>query len=384
MNDGRPSLRLTGGTVLMRGTLAQKPVSINGDRIAENGTQEVDVTGHMVLPGIVDLRSSAWRVLVDGNGSDAVAPALRASVRELARHGITTAWLSVGWMRGEALASPDVAEIAATVLPAIAQESGLSLKLRIEADTHLTELGDRLARLVATSSVAHLGMLPLYNLLTDVQALPPGAQSAWTGMRSAAQSHRDAIRRESAARSAGMPRHVCQLAAACDSAGIGFSSLYDRDAEAREYFRMLGAGFADAPLSRAAASSAVAMGDPVLIEARDAIGPTRHQAWIGEGLVGALLSGDTPSAPLRAALALEAAGLMPLQASWAMVSSAPAAIGGYADRGDIRPGNRADLILLDRATGHVAATLSGGRLVAGQGPLADKLAEHADLAMAAE
>ena len=44
--------------------------------------------------------------------------------------------------------------------------------------------------------------------------------------------------------------------------------------------------------------------------------PTRHQAWIGEGLVSALVSGDTPSAPLRAALALEAAGLMPLEASW--------------------------------------------------------------------
>ena len=384
MKDGRPSLRLTGGTVLMRGKLAQEPVSIDGDRIAADGTQEIDVTGHMVLPGIVDLRSSAWRVLVDGHGADAIAPALKTSARELARHGITTAWLSVGWMRGDLPARPDVAETAAVALPAIAQDTGLSLKLRIEADTHLTELGDRLARLVSSGAVAHLGMLPLFSLLTDAHVSVPGAQAAWSGLRSTAPSHRDAIRRESAARAANMPRHVCQLAAACDGADIGFSSLYDRDAEAREYFRMLGARFADAPLSRAAASSAIAMGDPVLIEARDAIGATRHQAWIGEGLVGALVSGDTPSAPLRAALALEAAGLMPLEASWTLVSSAPAAFGGYADRGDIRPGKRADLILLDRETGHVAATLSGGRLVAGQGPLAEKLAEHADLAMAAE
>ena len=383
MKNGRPSLRLTGGTVLMRGKLVQEPVSIDGDRIAEGGTQEIDVTGYMVLPGIVDLRSSAWRVLVDSDTPEAVAPALKASARELARHGITTAWLSVGWMRGAPLSRPVMAETAATALPAIAQDSGLSLKLRIEADTHLTELGDRLLQLVATGGAAHLGMLPLFNLLTDTHT-SPGAQAAWAELRATAQPHRDAIRRESAARAVTMPRHVCQLAAACDSAGIGFSSLYDRDAEAREYFRMLGAGFADAPLSRAAASSAIAMGDPVLIEARDAIGPTRHQAWIGEGLINALVSGDTPSAPLRAALALEAAGLMPLEAAWRLVSSAPAAHGGYPDRGDIRPGKRADLILLDRETGHVAATLSRGRLVAGQGPLADTLAEHADLAMAAE
>lgn len=383
MLDGRPSLRLTGGTVLLRDGLAETAVSISDGWITQTGGTAVDIAGHLVLPGIVDLRSSAWQAMAQGKTHKAVAPAFAQSKGELARHGVTTAWMSVGWMRGDPLARPEIAEAAIDVLsdPDLA---GTRTALRIEADTHLTELGDRLCRLIEGGHLVHLGMLPLANLLRDMPASEPGAQAAWIGLRAGNSATRDGLRNEALAKSGSMPRHVCQLAAACDAEGIGFSSLYDRDAEAREYFRMLGARLADAPLNRAAASSAQGMGDPVMIEARDVIGPTKHQSWIGAGLITALVSGDTPSAPLRAALALEAQGLMPLETAWSMISAAPARIAGYRDRGEIAPGKRGDLVVLDRATGHVAATLVGGQLVAGHGPIADALARVAGTSLAAE
>ena len=58
-------------------------------------------------------------------------------------------------------------------------------------------------------------------------------------------------------------------------------------------------------------------------------------------------------------------GVAPLPQAWTLVSQAPAAAAGLADRGRIATGCRADLILVD-ANGErpqVVATIAGGRVV---------------------
>jgi alpha-D-ribose 1-methylphosphonate 5-triphosphate diphosphatase len=61
-----------------------------------------------------------------------------------------------------------------------------------------------------------------------------------------------------------------------------------------------------------------------------------------------------------AALQLARDGVLDFAAAWALVSSGPARMLGLTDRGVLEPGRRADLVVLDAATGLVGACIAGG------------------------
>ncbi|MBF9036644.1 hypothetical protein HKCCE2091_20605 [Rhodobacterales bacterium HKCCE2091] len=377
MDIGLSPIRLTGGLCLSGRRLTSGDVAIAGDRFAEGGGREVDASGHILLPGIVDLRASGWiGHMPPGRPRPAdVARAVAAAADSLARNGVTTAWISAGWSRADAYATPEMAEaVVATVADLRERGAPLDLSARIEADTHLTDEADRLVALIARPGIAHVALRPMILTLQDLAEGDAPARSAWARAHAVPTRAIGAAAEAAAAASAHVPRHICRVAAACDAAGIGFSSHGDRDAEAREHYRMLGARMADTPRTRAAVTAARAMGDPVILDARDVVGSARQQGWVADGLVDALATGDVPSSGLRAALALDACGLVPFPEAWALVSARPAAVMARPDRGAIAPGLRADFVVLDARTRHVAATISGGRLVAGQGALADRIA----------
>ena len=72
----------------------------------------------------------------------------------------------------------------------------------------------------------------------------------------------------------------------------------------------------------------------------------------------------------RAALKLWRDGVCDFAAAWALVSEGPAQLLGLQDRGSLAPGKRADIVLLDKATMRVAATLCAGRVSFLSGDLA--------------
>ena len=47
---------------------------------------------------------------------------------------------------------------------------------------------------------------------------------------------------------------------------------------------------------------------------------------------------------------------------WEMISTAPARIMGLTDRGQLRPGQRADLVVMNPNTRRIEATIAGGRI----------------------
>ena len=53
---------------------------------------------------------------------------------------------------------------------------------------------------------------------------------------------------------------------------------------------------------------------------------------------------------------------MPFEAAWNLVSAAPAAAADLTDRGCLRPGLRADLLIVDPGQRRILTTLSNGRL----------------------
>ena len=55
-----PSLRLTGATILRDGALQDRSVAFAEGRITRGPLPEVDLTGYLVLPGIIDLHGDAF------------------------------------------------------------------------------------------------------------------------------------------------------------------------------------------------------------------------------------------------------------------------------------------------------------------------------------
>jgi alpha-D-ribose 1-methylphosphonate 5-triphosphate diphosphatase len=87
---------------------------------------------------------------------------------------------------------------------------------------------------------------------------------------------------------------------------------------------------------------------------------------IGRGLCSVLASDYYYPAPLLAAFALCARGVLPLERAWMLVSQTPARAVELADRGEIAPGQRADLIVVDASEQdrpRVVATIVAGRIV---------------------
>jgi alpha-D-ribose 1-methylphosphonate 5-triphosphate diphosphatase len=87
---------------------------------------------------------------------------------------------------------------------------------------------------------------------------------------------------------------------------------------------------------------------------------------IARGLCSILASDYYYPAPLLAAFRLAADGILPLAAAWELISSTPARAAGLADRGELRSGSRADVILVDDEIPlrpRTVAVISAGRLV---------------------
>lgn len=171
-----------------------------------------------------------------------------------------------------------------------------------------------------------------------------------------------------AARTRDVPRHLCALAEAFDDMGVLYGSHDDPDGETRERYSMIGARIAEFPTSRRAAAAAKAMMNPVIMGAPNVVrggsqaGNIAATGLIAEGLCDALVSDyHYPALPM-AAWALVDAGLLSLPKAWAMISTTPAEILRMPDRGRLNPGMRADMVVVNRETRVIEATISGGRL----------------------
>lgn len=333
--------RIVGAQVLTPAGLVSQSLVVPGARIGAPDVaarRTVDLTGYRVMPGIVDLWS-------EGPGDAAAAAAAAA--------GVTTRVQVQGWSWEGGLLGPDAAEAQMAARHArAADDPPCDTRLALRVETHTTGTTDRLAaalRRHGADLVLFGDRLPesLERLRAD---LSPGAAAAW-------------VRAEAALEGAGgVPRHLCRLAEVMDTLGIPYGSVGDRDAGMREYYRLIGAGLCVAPVRAAPARAAVAAGDAVLVRAADVLSGGGAADVALSGQAAGLVSGPDPAEGLvRAALRIAGfAGLLP---AWALVSGGPARVLSLTDRGALVPGLRADLCILDPATGRVAGTIAGGRLV---------------------
>jgi len=365
-----PPLRLTGAQILRDGELQRRSIGLAEGKIARGPLPEVDLSGYLILPGIIDLHGDGFErhILPRPSAAFPLAVGLASADREAAAHGVTTAFFAQGWSWEGGHRSPAAACALLAAMDDYRPRQLTDLRVQIRAETHLVEAVPQLLDAVQRHKVPYVVFNDHLEEGYAMSRVDPTNFAAWARKvgRTPADMAETLDRAKSRARE--VPRQLCTLAEAFDALGVAYGSHDDPDGETREFYSMIGARIAEFPLTRKAAAAAHAMMNPVIMGAPNVVrgksqaGNIAAADLIAEGLCDALVSDyHIPALPL-AAWTLVDKGLCSLPTAWAMISSNPAEILRMPDRGRLEPGLRADLVVVDATTRAIEATICNGRL----------------------
>ncbi|AAV94196.1 alpha-D-ribose 1-methylphosphonate 5-triphosphate diphosphatase [Ruegeria pomeroyi] len=364
-------LTLTGAEVLLPGGPARRDLCLSGGQVVDAPAgRQVDLSGYLVLPGIVDLHGDGFeRHMAPRRGAmKEMGEGVVAAEAELAANGITTAVLAQFWSWEGGLRGPD---FAAGVFQAIRQVQGslvTDLIPQLRFETHLLEdyaaLPDRLAEWQVPYVVFN-DHLP-HDRLAEGRKPPRLAGQALKAGRSP-EAHL-ALLQALHANGPQVPAALDKLCAELHRRGVRMGSHDDHSAEDCATGQGRGLTISEFPETLEAAEATRASGGHVILGSPNVVRGGSHKGNVSAldlitmGLCDALASDYHYPSPRRAALMLVRTGLLDLAAAWALVSSGPARVLGLDDRGELAPGKRADLVILDAQSHRVAATFAAGRV----------------------
>lgn len=364
-------LRLTGAQVLAPGGLELRPVDLADGLITdERAGREVDLSGFLVLPGIVDAHGDGFeRHLAPRRGAmKDLDQGLIAAEAELAANGITTATLAQFYSWEGGMRGPDFATRVFDGLAKIRDRVETDLRIQLRFETPMLEDYAAVARMVADYGIRYV----VFNDHLPHEALskgkrPPRLTGQALRIGRNPEKHLEMMLAMHA-RAAEVAPAVDRLCADLAGRGILMGSHDDKSADQRSDWRARGVAIAEFPETLDAAEAARAGGDAIIMGAPNVVRGGSHNGNVSAiemvmmGLVDALASDYHYPSLRRAAFLLADSGVVDLAGAWALISSGPARVLGLADRGDLSPGKRADLVVLDMATRRVAATVAAGRV----------------------
>ena len=367
-----------GGRALLGEEFADASLRTSGRDVDAIGTDQargalaIDARRLLVLPGIVDLHGDAFeRQMMPRPGVDfPVDVALVDSDRQAIANGITTVFHATTWSWEPGLRSGDNAR---RLLEAIE-----SLRPQLAADTrfhlrHETYNLDAEAEIVQWLSERRIDLFAFNDHMdaTVADAAKPRKRNRMVERTGLSDQAFDALVQRVLARAHDVPASVARLAEAARAADVKMLSHDDNSPEMRRAFRAQGVAIAEFPVNEATAREAVAAGDFIVFGAPNVVRGGSHTGWtkasdmIAKGLCSVLASDYYYPAQLLAAFRLAVDGVLPLAQAWQLISSAPAQAAGLADRGNLAPGHRADIILVDDEIPlrpRIVAVIAGGRL----------------------
>lgn len=357
-----PPLRLTGARVLRDGTLQDRSIAIASGRITKGPLPAVDLSGYLVLPGIIDLMAQPVHPREDHAAPDWV---LDTADRQGATAGVTTQFLVQGWSWEGPQESPARAAAMAAACAHRGARSATDLRVLLRVEHMMAPDSERIAALVERHGI---GAVMFSNRAAWALETAARDASAFATLAQGMGMPPDALLATLETLKAGavaVPRALCSLAETFDAAGVVYGSIEDASAEAREHHSMIGAQVCLAPRSRRAAAAAWAVSDPVVLSAADILEQLRTGTLerTPHGLTSVAMASDGAAVGL-ASLAMDLAetGGLGLPRAWALVSEGPARILRMTDRGRLDLGCRADLVVLNPETRAVEATIVGGCL----------------------
>lgn len=370
--------QIRGARVLMPdGSFAELAVTVAGATIVQVGAESsgrgVDASGLLLLPGIVDLHGDAFerQLMPRPQVHFPTDIALLDTDRQLVANGITTALHGLTWswepgLRGReaALRFLDTLE---RLRPRLGCDSHVHLRHEVYNIGAAAEIEDWLAR-GRIRLLAFNDHLPMF--LKRIQAPAKLAQYAERAHMSVDAFI--ALLHEVSDRAGAVDGTNRRLAEAARRHGITLASHDDGTPEDRRHFHQLGCGLCEFPLNRPTAEEGRRLGDGIIMGAPNVVrggshieGGMRAADMAAAGLADVLTSDYYYPALVQAPFRLDREGMLPLAQAWRLVSTNPAALAGFTDRGEIACGQRADLVLIDDsdlALPQVVATMVGGRM----------------------
>jgi len=376
-----PHLTLTGARVLRDAGLHDGDLSLADGRITDTAGVTADLRGYDLLPGIVDLHGDAFERHIAPRPAAPfpLTDGLRGTDRDMAAHGVTTAFLAQSWSWEGGLRGADYAETVMAGLAAYRSEALCDLHLQIRYETFALDTADRLLDALHRHGT---GYVVFNNHMDEPACLAqhnPAALASWALRAGYNVPDFVALAAGLAARTAEVPASVARLAKAFAAMGVRSGSHDDTDPATRRHFSALGADICEFPTTLSAARAAQDLGNPVLMGAPNVArggsqsGNVAAAAMIDAGLCDALVSDYHYPAMAAAAFRLVDDGLLDLAAAWALISSAPARIIGLTDRGSLATGQRADVVIVNRATRRIEGTIAGGRIAHLSGAVAARM-----------
>jgi len=360
------------------GAFVEAGVTIVEGRIAGIGGYSsgrmLDAGGLLLLPGIVDLHGDAFerQLMPRPRVHFPTDVALLDTDRQLVANGITTALHGLTWSWEPGLRGREAAlrflETLERLRPTLACDSHVHLRHEV----YNVGAADEIERWLADGRIRLLAFndhLPMFTARIDQPAkLAQYAERAHMTVEAFIDLLHEVVDRR-----AMVDPTNRRLAEAARRHGVALASHDDGSPEARQHFHGLGCSLCEFPLNRATAEEGRRLGNGVILGAPNVVrggshieGGMRAADLAAAGLADVLTSDYYYPALAHAAFRLAREGSLGLADAWRLISTNPARLAGFADRGTIAVGQRADLVLIDdREPGlpRVVATMVAGRLV---------------------
>ena len=376
------SLRFENAKIVHGLCLDGARVVIDAGRIVEEAphARTVDLSGYMILPGIVDIHGDGFeRHLAPRRGAmKDMEGGLIACEAELAANGITTGILAQFWSWEGGLRGPDFAVSMLDALAAVQPRVVTDLRAQLRLESHMLNDFNAFEDMVARFGVEYV----VFNDHLPHDRLAVGkrpARLAGTALKSRRSPEALlALMQELHANAPRVPAALRGLSERLLARGVRLGSHDDASDAVRAEWRDMGMRISEFPETVEAAEAARQGGDGIILGAPNIMRGGSHKGnvsaldLIAMGLCDAIASDYHYPSLHRAAFFLAESGVCDLPHAWALISEGPARLLGLSDRGRIEPGLRADLVVIDRATHRLCATICEGRLSWLSGDLAER------------
>lgn len=333
----------------------------------------VELHGHTLMPGLVDVHSDAIEKEVEPRAS--VLFPLDFAVAQVDRRnaaaGITTPYHALSFAGNQfGVRNVDTAATVVRTVAAYRQHSLVDNRIHCRYEVTDASAVPVLEALMAEGVVDLLSVMdhsPGQGQFKTLDAYLAYMMGNHGMSRDAAA---DAARQKTAALE-GAHQRVDRLVAAAHALGIPTASHDDDSPQRIAAMHALGVRMSEFPINLETAQAACAcalptiLGAPNVLRGKSQSGSMRAIDAIRAGAGTILCSDYQPSTLIAAAYAAGRQAGLPLHQALALVTANPADACRLADRGRLVPGLRADVIAVSEVAGQpmVTHTWSGGRLV---------------------
>jgi alpha-D-ribose 1-methylphosphonate 5-triphosphate diphosphatase len=362
--------------LLPDGTIAETPISIAGGRIAGPGAsgRALDGGGLLLLPGIVDLHGDAFeRQLMPRPQVHFPADiAMIDTDRQLVANGVTTALHGLTWSWEPGLRGREAAISFLDTLERLRPVLGCDSHVHLRYETYNIEAADEIIQWMEQGRIHLLAFndhLPMFKRrMAQPTKLAQYAERAHMSL----EAFVDLVHAV-ASREALVGPTNRRLAEVARRRKVALASHDDASPEMRREFHEMGCSLCEFPLTLETMEEARRLGNHTIMGSPNVVrggshleGGIKAADMAEQGLADVLTSDYYYPALLHAPFKLVRDGRLDLARAWALVSANPARLAGFTDRGEIAPGQRADLVLVDDsdpALPRIMASWVAGRLV---------------------